>query len=72
MASEPEQYTYPGGAIDVVWDGRLCIHVGECTRARGALFEIGRQPWCGARQRRGRRGRRRGGTLPQRRDGLSR
>jgi CDGSH-type Zn-finger protein/uncharacterized Fe-S cluster protein YjdI len=46
MASEPEQYTYPGGAIDVVWDGRLCIHVGECTRARGALFEIGRQPWC--------------------------
>ena len=46
MASESEQYTYPGSAIDVVWDGRLCIHVGECTRARGDLFESGRQPWC--------------------------
>jgi CDGSH-type Zn-finger protein/uncharacterized Fe-S cluster protein YjdI len=46
MASESQQYTYPGAAIDVVWDGRLCIHVGECTRARGSLFVSGRQPWC--------------------------
>jgi CDGSH-type Zn-finger protein/uncharacterized Fe-S cluster protein YjdI len=46
MASESKQYSYPGSAIDVVWDARLCIHVGECTRARGALFESGRQPWC--------------------------
>jgi CDGSH-type Zn-finger protein/uncharacterized Fe-S cluster protein YjdI len=40
-----KQYTYPGSAIDVVWDGSLCIHVGECTRARGAIFESGRNPW---------------------------
>ena len=42
MASESKQYTYPGSAVDVVWDGSLCIHVGECTRARGDLFESGR------------------------------
>ncbi len=29
----------------VKWDGRLCIHVGECTRS-GELFESGRDPWC--------------------------
>lgn len=46
MADESEQYTYPGAAIDVVWDGRLCIHVSECTRARGELFVSGRNPWC--------------------------
>ena len=28
------------------WDGRLCIHVGECGRADNALFEGGRKPWC--------------------------
>ena len=46
MAQESEQYVYPGSAVDVRWDGRLCIHVAECTRARGALFESGRTPWC--------------------------
>ena len=46
MASESKQFTYPGSAVDVVWDGRLCIHVSECTRARGDLFESGRKPWC--------------------------
>ena len=46
MAQESKQYVYPGSAVDVRWDGRLCIHVGECTRARGALFESGRDPWC--------------------------
>ena len=46
MAQESKQYTYPGRAVDVIWDSRLCIHVGECTRARGALFESGRTPWC--------------------------
>ncbi len=46
MASESKQFTYPGSDVDVVWDGRLCIHVGECTRARGDLFESGRKPWC--------------------------
>jgi CDGSH-type Zn-finger protein/uncharacterized Fe-S cluster protein YjdI len=39
-------FRYPGKAADVVWDGRLCIHVGECTRAKGDLFVAGRKPWC--------------------------
>jgi CDGSH-type Zn-finger protein/uncharacterized Fe-S cluster protein YjdI len=46
MATESKRYSYPGSAIDVAWDGNLCIHVGECTRARGELFESGRKPWC--------------------------
>lgn len=37
---------YPGKEINVKWDGRLCIHIGECGRARGDLFVGGRQPWC--------------------------
>ena len=37
---------YPGEKMDVQWDGRLCIHVGECGRARGELFVGGRKPWC--------------------------
>lgn len=37
---------YPGQQVDVAWDGRLCIHVGECGRSAGSLFEGGRQPWC--------------------------
>ncbi|TPV95215.1 MAG: hypothetical protein B7733_11170 [Myxococcales bacterium FL481] len=37
---------YPGKDVTVRWDQRLCIHVGECGRARGDLFVGGRQPWC--------------------------
>jgi CDGSH-type Zn-finger protein/uncharacterized Fe-S cluster protein YjdI len=37
---------YPGKDVDVTWDQRLCIHVGECGRAKGELFVGGRQPWC--------------------------
>ncbi|MEN0064530.1 MAG: CDGSH iron-sulfur domain-containing protein [Myxococcota bacterium] len=37
--------TYSGSAADMTWDGRLCIHVGECGRAANALFEAGRKPW---------------------------
>ena len=37
---------YEGEAVDVSWDGRLCIHVGECGRAKGELFVGGRKPWC--------------------------
>ncbi|HTO49443.1 MAG TPA: CDGSH iron-sulfur domain-containing protein [Burkholderiales bacterium] len=37
---------YPGKDADVVWDERLCIHVGECGRAFGDLFVGGRKPWC--------------------------
>jgi CDGSH-type Zn-finger protein/uncharacterized Fe-S cluster protein YjdI len=44
--SEEKRVTYPGKDVDVSWDGRLCIHVGECGRAKGELFVGGRQPWC--------------------------
>ena len=39
-------HRYEGNEADVVWDGRLCIHVGECGRAKGDLFVGGRDPWC--------------------------
>ncbi len=37
---------YEGRQADVFWDERLCIHIGECGRAKGDLFVGGRQPWC--------------------------
>lgn len=37
---------YPGKDIDVTWDGRLCIHIGECGKSEGDLFVGGRDPWC--------------------------
>lgn len=37
---------YPGKNVTVRWDKRLCIHVGECGRAKGDLFVGGRDPWC--------------------------
>lgn len=44
--SDKETVTYPGKKIDVEWQGSLCIHIGECGRAKGELFTGGRQPWC--------------------------
>jgi CDGSH-type Zn-finger protein/uncharacterized Fe-S cluster protein YjdI len=44
--SEKSVYDYPGTDIDVQWDSRLCLHIGECTRSADALFEGGRDPWC--------------------------
>jgi CDGSH-type Zn-finger protein/uncharacterized Fe-S cluster protein YjdI len=44
--SEKKVFEYPGADIDVQWDGRLCIHVGECGSARNDLFVAGRDPWC--------------------------
>lgn len=44
--SDNEIFTYPGKDTDVHWNGRLCIHIGECGRAKGELFINGRQPWC--------------------------
>jgi CDGSH-type Zn-finger protein/uncharacterized Fe-S cluster protein YjdI len=44
--SEKKIVDYPGAAADVHWDGRLCIHIGECGRAKNDLFVAGRQPWC--------------------------
>ena len=46
MATEKNLHLYPGETLNVAWDRRLCIHVGECGRAEGALFEGGRDPWC--------------------------
>ena len=37
---------YPGEKINVEWDGRLCIHIGECGYSAGDLFVGGRDPWC--------------------------
>ena len=39
-------FQYPGKKATVSWNGRLCIHVGECGRAKGDLFVGGREPWC--------------------------
>lgn len=44
--SDEEKYNFPGKQVDVVWDGRLCIHIGECGQAKGDLFVGGRNPWC--------------------------
>jgi CDGSH-type Zn-finger protein/uncharacterized Fe-S cluster protein YjdI len=46
MAGEQTIHQYPGNAVEVSWDKRLCIHVGECGRAEGELFVGGRNPWC--------------------------
>ena len=39
-------FQYPGKKATVSWNGRLCIHVAECGRAKGDLFVGGRDPWC--------------------------
>lgn len=39
-------FEYQGSSETVTWDRRLCIHVGECGRAKGELFVNGRKPWC--------------------------
>jgi CDGSH-type Zn-finger protein/uncharacterized Fe-S cluster protein YjdI len=45
MSDEKKVYKFEGKKIDAAWDGRLCIHVQECTRAKGELFQSGRDPW---------------------------
>ena len=44
MASKT--FEYKGKEATVTWDGGLCIHIGECGRAKGDLFVGGRKPWC--------------------------
>ena len=44
--SEKEVIKYRGKNAVVSWHGQLCIHIGECGRAKGDLFIGGRQPWC--------------------------
>ena len=39
-------FEYPGKEATVKWHGALCIHIGECGRAKGELFVGGRKPWC--------------------------
>ena len=45
-AVEQPIVVFSGTEIDVQWDGRLCIHIGECGNAAGDLFVGGREPWC--------------------------
>ena len=44
--AEGKSFRYPGERASVTWNGRLCIHIGECGRAKGDLFVAGRKPWC--------------------------
>ena len=44
--SKEKTTTYQGKNIDVQWDSRLCIHIGECGYSSGDLFVAGRDPWC--------------------------
>jgi CDGSH-type Zn-finger protein/uncharacterized Fe-S cluster protein YjdI len=44
--SEEKITKYHGNNIDVQWDARLCIHIGECGYSQGELFVGGRDPWC--------------------------
>ena len=44
--SDKTQLDFRGEKVDVHWDGRLCIHVAECSQAKGELFVGDRQPWC--------------------------
>lgn len=46
MSEKNPVFEWRGAPGAVTWDKRLCIHVGECTRAEGDLFEKGRDPWC--------------------------
>ena len=45
-AMSDKKTLYSGESVDVEWDGRLCIHIGECGRAKNDLFVGGRKPWC--------------------------
>ncbi|MCG8013962.1 MAG: (4Fe-4S)-binding protein, partial [Candidatus Thiodiazotropha weberae] len=44
--AKKQVFLYKGSAIDVTWDERLCIHIGECGYSQGELFVAGRDPWC--------------------------
>jgi CDGSH-type Zn-finger protein/uncharacterized Fe-S cluster protein YjdI len=44
--SKKKVFEFKGQQVNVTWDGRLCIHVGECGQSEGDLFVAGRDPWC--------------------------
>lgn len=46
LMSDKDVVEYPGEDAVVTWNGKLCIHIGECGRAKGDLFVGGRKPWC--------------------------
>ncbi len=46
MSEKKFIHAYEGDEVKVMWDQRLCIHVGECGRADNDLFTSGRDPWC--------------------------
>jgi len=46
VAGDKGPVKYDGSSAEVTWDGRVCIHVGECGHAQGDLFVGGRDPWC--------------------------
>ena len=38
--------TYEGEKLSIVYDRKLCIHVGECGRGNRDLFDASKDPWC--------------------------
>lgn len=46
MTERSKMKHFDGQRINVAWDAKLCIHVGECVRAKGDLFVAKRDPWC--------------------------
>ncbi len=38
--------TYEGEKLSIVYDRKLCIHVGECGRGNRDLFDVSKDPWC--------------------------
>jgi CDGSH-type Zn-finger protein/uncharacterized Fe-S cluster protein YjdI len=46
MKVNAKNFQFSGEKIDVDWDAKLCIHIGECGRSEGDLFQAGRKPWC--------------------------
>ncbi|NEX22869.1 hypothetical protein G3480_21625 [Thiorhodococcus mannitoliphagus] len=45
MSDKPVTH-FKGEEIEVSFDSRLCIGVGECAKSAGELFVAGREPWC--------------------------
>lgn len=43
--SEGPVFLFKGDDVEVAWDERLCIHVGECTRAEEGCFGGDKKPW---------------------------
>ena len=37
--------TYENDEIIVYWDSDLCIHVAECLKGNGEVFNVNRRPW---------------------------